>query len=423
MCCHESSDSLECRRCCCRRLFAGARLARFTCIDRIAYAARCAIRWKNFHDDMIALAAIDFFWLTDNSKRSLARQPQIDLDPQTADSIFLAAIVLDSAQTVRLVEIYIERIGCRAAPVAACDSRLRIACAVLFLYSTGPTSRYRPCKHGSARKRVVWWRTWGRLSLRVPIIPRGCRSKDLAEDMKKITRRELLRATAVTGSAALVSWFAPQARGTETESPAPLLTDENTFSYLTAAEIVFVEAALGRLIPMDELGPGAKEANVAYFIDQQLAGPFGRAETWYMQGPWQPGTPEQGYQLKLTPAQLYRISINSIDGYCRKRYGGKIFGDLDVIAQDDVLHQLESGELNLTDAPVKEFFGMLWDNAREGYFSDPMYGGNREFAGWKLIGFPGPRYNYTDEIDQYGKPYAQPPVGLLGRQGIKPRKA
>jgi gluconate 2-dehydrogenase gamma chain len=240
--------------------------------------------------------------------------------------------------------------------------------------------------------------------------------------MKSITRRELIRATAVTGSAVLVSWFAPRARGTETDSPAPLLTEKNTFSYLGASEIVFVEAALGRLIPMDELGPGAKEANVGYFIDQQLAGPFGRAETWYMQGPWQPGTPEQGYQLKLTPAQLYRVSIKGVDDYCRQIYGDKSFADLDATTQDKVLHQLESGDIHSTDAPLKEFFSMLWDNAREGYFSDPMYGGNLNFAGWKLIGFPGPRYNYTNEIEQYGKPYAHPPVGLLGRHGMKPGK-
>ena len=60
---------------------------------------------------------------------------------------------------------------------------------------------------------------------------------------------------------------------------------------------------MSRLIPADELGPGAKEAGVAFFIDQQMAGSFGRAETWYMQGRWKAGTDEQGYQVKLTPAQ------------------------------------------------------------------------------------------------------------------------
>src|SRR5262245_40406039 len=64
-------------------------------------------------------------------------------------------------------------------------------------------------------------------------------------------------------------------------------------AYLNAAEKAFIEAAIARLIPADELGPGARESGVAEFIDSQLAGPYGRAQTWYMQGPWSKGTPEQ----------------------------------------------------------------------------------------------------------------------------------
>lgn len=64
---------------------------------------------------------------------------------------------------------------------------------------------------------------------------------------------------------------------------------------------------------------------------------------------------------------------------------------------------------------------MLWQNTQEGFLADPMYGGNRGFAGWKLIGFPGPRYNYVEEITQYGKPYPLPPVGILGRDGTRMR--
>ncbi len=60
---------------------------------------------------------------------------------------------------------------------------------------------------------------------------------------------------------------------------------------------------------------------------------------------------------------------------------------------------------------------MLLQNTVEGFLADPMYGGNRDFIGWKLIGFPGPRYDYTDEIEQYNKRYTLPPVGILGRDG------
>ena len=189
------------------------------------------------------------------------------------------------------------------------------------------------------------------------------------------------------------------------------------FTYLTAAEIAFVDASVSRLIPANKIGPGAKEAGVTFFIDQQLAGSYGRAEAWYMQGPWTKGIDEQGYQLKLTPAQLYRAAIKDIDEHCRRTLK-KNFADLPPADQDQVLHGLEKGDIELPGAPAKEFFKMLWENTGEGFFADPIYGGNRDFAGWKLIGYPGPRYNYVNEIEQYGKRYSMPTVGLAGRNGL-----
>jgi gluconate 2-dehydrogenase gamma chain len=204
---------------------------------------------------------------------------------------------------------------------------------------------------------------------------------------------------------------------------AQLATAENPAApgpaYFTEEEIAFIDAAVSRLIPKDELGAGAKEAGVTGFIDRQLGGPYGRAQTWYMQGPWREGAEEQGYQSKLSPAELYRAAIEDIDGYCRRSYESKRFAQLDAATRDKVLKGLEKGNIELARVKAKSFFDMLWHNTREGFLADPMYGGNRDFAGWKLIGFPGPRYNYVAQIDQYGRPYNVPPVGVLGRD---PRK-
>jgi gluconate 2-dehydrogenase gamma chain len=190
-------------------------------------------------------------------------------------------------------------------------------------------------------------------------------------------------------------------------------------SYLTADEAAFIDAAVSRLIPNDELGPGAKEAGVTHFIDRQLGGPYGRAQTWYMQGPWREGSQQQGYQLKLTPAGLYRTAIQDIDEYCRRSHGGRRFAELDAATQDRVLKGLEKGDIQLARVPAKEFFDMFWHNTQEGFLADPMYGGNRGFAGWKLIGFPGPRYNYVRQIDQHGKRFELPTVGVMGRDPTK----
>ena len=190
-------------------------------------------------------------------------------------------------------------------------------------------------------------------------------------------------------------------------------------AYFTADESAFIDAAVARLIPKDELGPGAKEAGVTHFIDRQLGGPYGRAQTWYMQGPWRDGAESQGYQLKLTPAELYRAAVQDIDEHCRNSYGGKRFAELDAATQDKVLKGLEKDDIKLARVPAKQFFGMLWENTRQGFLADPMYGGNRDFAGWKLIGFPGPRYNYVAEIERYGEPYTLPTVGIMGRDAQK----
>jgi gluconate 2-dehydrogenase gamma chain len=192
-----------------------------------------------------------------------------------------------------------------------------------------------------------------------------------------------------------------------------------TRAFLTDAEYRFIEAATARLIPGDREDPGAVEAGIPLFIDLQLAGFYGRADRWYMDGPWASGTPQQGYQLKQTPAQLYRLAIAGIDAHCRSHYDGQAFADLSAEQQDQLLHDLETGKIELPDVPAKAFFQVLWQNTQEGFLADPMYGGNRNFAGWKLIGFPGPRYNYVEEITQYGKPYPLPPVGILGRDGTR----
>jgi len=230
--------------------------------------------------------------------------------------------------------------------------------------------------------------------------------------MPSLTRRELLKAAALLPAAAPIA-FVPRTIPSNGGGAPDYATPHTT--YLTQPEHDFVEAAVARIIPADELGPGAKEAGVAVFIDRQLAGPYGSAETWYMQGPWGKGTEEQGYQAKFTPAQLYRAAIPAIDDHAKRSHGGKRFAELDAGAQDDVLRALEKGEVKIPGDAGKDFFKMLVQNTTEGFLADPIYGGNRDFIGWKLVGFPGPRYNYVDEIEQFGRKYAMPFVGLAGR--------
>ena len=81
--------------------------------------------------------------------------------------------------------------------------------------------------------------------------------------------------------------------------------------------------------------------------------------------------------------------------------------------KDAVLKGLEGGTVQLADGvDAKTFFAMLLQNTKEGYFSDPVYGGNRDMVGWKLIGFPGAYANYYELVDQHGIAFKRPPMSL-----------
>jgi len=190
------------------------------------------------------------------------------------------------------------------------------------------------------------------------------------------------------------------------------------YAFFTPPEATFIVAAVGRLIPNDPVGPGAVEANVPFFLDRQLAGKFGRGDHYYLGGPWPKGTPEQGYQTRFSPAQLYRAAMAAIDKYVGENFSGAVFSKLTAEDQDKVLKGLESGVITL-DGGVdsKTFFAMLLQNTKEGYFSDPIYGGNKDMAAWKMIGFPGAHYDYKEWVPRHGERVPYPTVGFKGRPG------
>ena len=237
----------------------------------------------------------------------------------------------------------------------------------------------------------------------------------MARDFK-LSRRRLLTAGALAGAAPLASTSAAVIGG-ELPSDAPAAAAAgNNYTFFNAAEAAFIEAATGRLIPADDLGPGAVEAGVPVFIDRQLAGAFGRGGDWYMQGPWGKGLPTQGYQSRYTPAELYRTAIKAIDQAVGQEGKAGSFAKLAAADQDAFLTRLEKGQVELgSGVDAKAFFEVLLQNTLEGFWSDPIYGGNRDMVGWKLIGFPGARYDHTPYVTRYGEPYPLPPVGLKGR--------
>ncbi len=230
------------------------------------------------------------------------------------------------------------------------------------------------------------------------------------------SRRDFLRQSLVTvpavsllGTAAIA-----QTQGSTAAAPAVAAGPKYTPRYFTAPEWDFLQAAVDRLIPANEDGPGAVEAGVPEFLDRQMEAAYGHGGLWYMQGPFVPDAPPTlGYQLRYTPRELYRKGIAAIDDWCRKQHN-QTFAALPADQRDAILHQLEKGEITLDDVPTATFFAQLLTNTKEGYFADPMYGGNKQMAAWKMIGFPGARADFTDWMDQAGKVYPFGPVSIDG---------
>jgi gluconate 2-dehydrogenase gamma chain len=187
-------------------------------------------------------------------------------------------------------------------------------------------------------------------------------------------------------------------------------------SYFTSVEWAFINAVCSRLIPADEHGPGAVELGVPQYIDRQMGTPWADGAIWYMQGPFFTAAPEFGYQSQLSPKQQYRLGIKAIDTLCNERLNMP-FAALTPAQQDDVLKQIEKGSLTSTELSLSTFFsGFLLKNVLEGYFGDPMYGGNRDMAAWKMIGYPGVRADYLEWVGE-AKPYPYGPVSIYGRRG------
>ena len=237
----------------------------------------------------------------------------------------------------------------------------------------------------------------------------------------RLNRRELLAASALVGSSLALPESAHARTITEKVPWSPGAADNPTpisvgpYEFFSPQEVAWIDAAVSRLIPQDEHGPGAKELGVTVFLDRQLAGAYGRADRWYMAGPWAKGTDTQGYQSRMNPAQMYRAAIKSIDAYCLKTFQNKSFSQLGSDDQDKVLGELEEGKIKLEEIDAKAFFKQLLLNTQEGFFSDPLYGRNKDMAAWKMIGFPGARYDYRDYVKKHGERFPLPPVSLNGR--------
>lgn len=172
--------------------------------------------------------------------------------------------------------------------------------------------------------------------------------------------------------------------------------------FFTQEQFQTVEAATERIFPKTEKGPGAKELLVAYYIDHQLTSSWGLNTKEYMQGPFyeKEAAGKFGHQTHLTRKDIFTLGINLLGTEALKRHEKK-FHLLDAEQQIEILKAVEANEVTMNAATTPSyFFKLLRSSTLEGAYADPLYGGNKDMAGWKMKNFPGHQMSYLDIIEK-----------------------
>ena len=198
------------------------------------------------------------------------------------------------------------------------------------------------------------------------------------EAPRNAARREMLKRVGAASAVAVV----PGTELTKTAQAQPKATAmplREALETLTAAESDILEAMVARIVPTDSNGPGAAEARAAHYIDRALTGPIASSKAAYVSG------------------------LAALDAYAQSSKGAP-FTKLNALDQDAVLTDLEKNVAKDFRPSASAFFEMVRNHTMQGMFSDPYYGGNANFIGWDLIGYPGIRMVVSAEDQSMSKP-------------------
>jgi gluconate 2-dehydrogenase gamma chain len=191
-------------------------------------------------------------------------------------------------------------------------------------------------------------------------------------------RRAFLVGALAGAGAALATDAQAQTQALQTPPQAPLATPARAQSngdergaFFNPDDAATIAAFAERLMPGAPGKPGASDADVLNYIDLALAGPYADLQDFYRRG------------------------LAQLDTHCGAAQG-KPFARLNAAQQDEVIAALEQGKASGFVWPsAQAFFNTLRTHTMEGMFADPIYGGNKDFAGWRLVGFPGAQPVFT----------------------------
>lgn len=213
-----------------------------------------------------------------------------------------------------------------------------------------------------------------------------------------VARREFLTGAALGASVVAGARLLPEAAAQpQAQHAAPTASDhghihrivEGRGAFFNDADAETVAAFAERLMPGAPDKPGARDAGVLNYIDLALAGAYADLQDFYRRG------------------------LAQLDVYCRKTYG-EPFARLESARQDEVIKALEDGKAAEFSWPTAQvFFNTLRTHTMEGMFADPIYGGNKDFAGWRLVGFPGAQLLFTPKDLESTQAFTREPIAGL----------
>jgi gluconate 2-dehydrogenase gamma chain len=238
-----------------------------------------------------------------------------------------------------------------------------------------------------------------------------------------LTRRGLLAGTAVIALTPIPTDAQSTADATPTAAPPPVVphapdAPPEGLAFFDEPQAAALEALVARIFPGTPEDPGARELGVLQYIDHLLAtSDDGHHEPIYSEGPfpeeyegdeppeedpgenavWVPADDldRYGWQSELTPREIYTRGLESLDAFAREEAGSD-FASLSEDDQDEIVGALADDEADIFEDPsAGDFFTLVHRHTLEGLFSDPLYGGNRDAGGWRLIGYPGAQRAYT----------------------------
>jgi gluconate 2-dehydrogenase gamma chain len=222
------------------------------------------------------------------------------------------------------------------------------------------------------------------------------------------TRRAFLKGAAVGVGAVAGAGLVPEALAAEAKAghdhlaapaAAAMAAGEHHGAFFNDEDAKTVAAFAERLMPSAPGKPGAKDADALNYIDLALMGPYADQQDFYRRG------------------------LAQLETYCMKAHGNS-FRRLPGDKQDAVIAALEDGKAdNFTYPSAKAFFDRLRTHTMEGMFSDPVYGGNKDFAGWRLVGFPGAQHSFSPADLKSREAFTSAPMqGLQSRAKTNMRR-